>query len=166
MKDCRMRNEGLGRLLQGIKLANLLNIRVMNLRGNLLGPRSIEYLRDACKTGVLANLRILILSNNELGDGMKKKSFLFLFIIQYLFVVAVGVGHVCTIISEGYFKSIVEIHLQNNSITDKGFTKMMKLLKSVQETRCPNIMRLGLENNLVSVETKRKYSPYPFYMSI
>ena len=75
MKDCRMRNEGLGRLLQGIKLANLLNIRVMNLRGNLLGPRSIEYLRDACKTGVLANLRILILSNNELGDGMKKNHF-------------------------------------------------------------------------------------------
>ena len=69
VKDCRVKNEGVGRLLQGIKMANLLNIRVLNLRGNLLGPRSIEYLRDSCKTGVLANLKVLILSDNELGDG-------------------------------------------------------------------------------------------------
>jgi len=146
LKDCRLRNEGLGRLLQGVKMANLLNLRVLQLRGNFLSGRGIEYLHETCRTGILANLQVLILSDNELHDD--------------------GVDKLCAIISEGLFSKLVELQLQHNSITDKGFSKMMKLLKSVQETRCPFITRLGLDNNLVSAEAKRKYSPYPFYMSI
>ena len=179
IKDCRVKNEGIGRLLQGIKMANLLNIRMLNLRGNILGPRSIEYLRDSCKVGVLANLKVLILSDNELGDGMYVPAMLcmwiffpvhtltlFLYSTSVLYIHAAGLSNLCTIISDGLLKNIHEIHLQNNSITDKGFMKIMKLMKSVQETRCPLIQRLGLEKNVVSVEAKRKYSPYPFYMSV
>jgi len=69
LKDCRLRNEGLGPLLQGMKMANLLNLRELNLRGNFLSGRGIEYLHETCRTGILTNLQVLILSDNELHDG-------------------------------------------------------------------------------------------------
>jgi len=84
LKDCRLRNEGLGRLLQGVKMANLLNLRELNLRGNFLSGRGIEYLHETCRTGILTNLQVLILSDNELHDGNFLEHYCVIFMVCFL----------------------------------------------------------------------------------
>ena len=34
-----------------------------------MGPRSIDYLKDACRVGAFSSLELFDLSANELGDG-------------------------------------------------------------------------------------------------
>lgn len=70
------------------------------------------------------------------------------------------------LIIEGYLGNIIELHLQHNSITDFGFGKVIRIIKSVHETKCPRLVRLGLESNLVTTDVKRKYSPFPPYISV
>jgi hypothetical protein len=146
MKGCCIRSEGMGRLLKGVKMANLATLRVLNLRGNFLGPFSIAYLKDVCQSGVLMNLQVLVLSDNEIGDD--------------------GVDFLVQIIMEGHFVNMCEIYLEHNSITDWGFNKIVTKLKSVQQAKCPLLQRLSLSNNLVSAKEKRKLSPLPYYVSV
>eukprot|EP01034_Spumella_vulgaris_P023951 gene23951-30235_t len=146
LKDCQIRTEGAGMIFQGAKMANLLNIRELNLRGNFIGPKGVEYMREVCPSGVFLNLRVVDLAENELGDK--------------------GLDGILSMIVEGHFTNIVEIHLQNNSITDTGFIKLVKIMKSVADIKCPALDRLGLESNLVSAVAKRKYAPFPHYFSL
>jgi hypothetical protein len=146
LKDCQIRTEGAGMIFQGAKMANLLNIRELNLRGNFIGPKGVEYMREVCPSGVFLNLRVLDLAENELGDR--------------------GLDGVLSMIVEGHFTNIFEVHLQHNSITDTGFVKLIKIMKSVADIQCPALQRLGLESNLVSAKVKRKYAPYPHYFSL
>lgn len=69
LKDCKVSNRGFGQILQGIKFANLFNIKQLNVRGNFLGPKSIDYLKDACRVGAFCSLEIFDICANELGDG-------------------------------------------------------------------------------------------------
>ena len=91
------------------------------------------------------NLTVLDLCDNELGDD--------------------GVGVLVNIILQGHFLSIVHINLQNNSITDLGFNKIVSVMKSLKDTKCPLLDRLRLENNLVSAKARRNNSPYPPFFS-
>ena len=50
-------------------MANLLNLKELNFRGNCLGPKTFDYMRDLFKTGTFVNVKIINLSENELGDG-------------------------------------------------------------------------------------------------
>jgi hypothetical protein len=146
LKDCQIRTEGAGMIFQGAKMANLLNIRELNLRGNFIGSKGVEYMREVCPSGLFLNLRVLDLAENELGDR--------------------GLDGVLSMIVEGHFTNILEVHLQRNSITDTGFVKLVKIMKSVADIQCPALQRLGLESNLVSAKAKRKYAPYPHYFSL
>ena len=91
------------------------------------------------------NLAILDLCDNELGDA--------------------GVGVLVNIILQDHFLSIVHIDLQNNSITDLGFHKMVSVMKSLKEAKCPQLDRLRMENNLVTAKARRANSPYPPFFS-
>lgn len=146
LRGCSIRTEGAGRLFVGIKMANLVSLRVLNLRGNFLGPFALAYFKTACHSGVMMNLQILVLSDNELGDE--------------------GITNLLEIVMEGHFLNIFEIHMERNSITDYGFNKLVTKLKSVQEVKCPNLQRMNVSNNPITPEIKRKHSPLPFYMSV
>ncbi len=91
------------------------------------------------------NLAVLDLCDNELGDD--------------------GVGVLVNIILQNHFLSIVHIDLQNNSITDLGFHKMVSVMKSLKDAKCPQLERLRLENNLVTAKARRTNSPYPSVFS-
>jgi hypothetical protein len=145
LNKCQVRSDGIGRIFQGIKAANLLSLRVLNLRGNFIQAAGLQYMHEICHSGVFMNLALLDLSDNELGDS--------------------GVGVLVNMILQGYMSNVVEINLQHNSITDQGFNKIVSVLKSLKDSRCPNLERLRLENNLVSAKARRSNSPYPPYFS-
>ncbi|KAJ1421405.1 hypothetical protein B484DRAFT_481147 [Ochromonadaceae sp. CCMP2298] len=141
LTQCQVRSEGMGKIFQGIKAGNLLSLRALILRGNQVRRRGIEFMREICPSGVFMNLQLLDLRENELRDD--------------------GSGAVVNIILEGHFLNIVHINLQHNSITDIGFKKFVMVMNSLQDTKCPNLQRLNLENNLVTAEARRRNSPYP-----
>ena len=91
------------------------------------------------------NLKVLNLADNELRDE--------------------GVTAILEVIMERHFTHLRELYMQRNSITDHGFNKFMRFIKSVKDVYCPNLDRLGLENNLVSVESRHMWRPYPSYIS-
>jgi hypothetical protein len=70
---------------------------------------------------------VLDLRENELGDE--------------------GADTIMRMIVAGTFRSLTELHLQNNGITDVGFMKIFKAMQSMQERSFPRIRRLGLELN-------------------
>jgi Ran GTPase-activating protein (RanGAP) involved in mRNA processing and transport len=146
LRGCSIRSEGAGKLFVGIKMANLVTLRVLNLRGNFLGAYTLAYLKQTCQSGVFMNLQILVLSDNELGDD--------------------GITAFLEIVMEGHFLNMFEIHMQNNGITDYGFNKLITKLASVKEVKCPNICRMNVSNNPISAEMKRKHHPLPAYFSV
>jgi hypothetical protein len=141
LTQCQVRSEGIGKIFQGIKAANLLSLRALILRGNQIRRRGIEFMREICPSGVFMNLQLLDLRENELRDD--------------------GSGAVVNIILDGHFLNIVHINLQHNSITDIGFKKFVMGLKSLAPQLCPSLQRLNLENNLVTAEARRRNTPYP-----
>ena len=145
LNKCEVRCDGIGRIFQGIKAANLLSLRVLKLKGNFIRAEGLMYMMEICPSGVFMNLSVLDLSENELGDD--------------------GVGVIVNIILQGHFLNIVELNLQHNSITDQGFNKIVSVLKSLKDAKCPFLERLKLENNLVSAQTRRRNAPYPPFFS-
>jgi hypothetical protein len=145
LNKCEVRSDGIGRIFQGIKGANLLSLRVLKLRGNYIRAAGLEYMQEIFPSGVFMNLAVLDLAENELGDE--------------------GVGVLVNIILQGFLMSIVDIDLQYNSITDQGFFKIVGVMKSLRDAKCPCLERLRLENNLVSPTTRRRNAPYPAFIS-
>jgi len=66
----------------------------------------------------------------------------------------------------GSFRTLSELHLQNNGITDVGFMKIFKAMQSMQERSFPMIRRLGLELNYISAKCKQECYPIPLYFSL
>lgn len=146
LKDCEMRDDGFARVLQGIKSANLYTLRVLDVRGNFLSAKSLNYVYEVSFSGVLSNLEVLNLANNELGDD--------------------GIDGVVRLILGKTLNSIKELHLQRNHITDHGFQKIAKVMIAVHDQYCPQLHRLGLENNVISSFIKQELAPIPTYFSI
>jgi hypothetical protein len=54
----QIQTRGLGRLLHGMRIANLMSLRECILRGNDLTARALEYLRDAFTGGCFPSLEV------------------------------------------------------------------------------------------------------------
>jgi Ran GTPase-activating protein (RanGAP) involved in mRNA processing and transport len=145
LNGCQVRSDGIGRIFQGIKTANLLSIRTLQLKGNFIRAAGLEYMQEIFPSGVFMNLAVLDLGDNELRDD--------------------GAGVLVNIILQGFLMSIVDINLQHNSITDQGFFKIVSVMKSLKDTKCPLMERLRMENNLVTALTRRRNAPYPPFFS-
>eukprot|EP01032_Pedospumella_encystans_P007540 gene7540-9037_t len=131
--------------LTGIKVANLLSLRELKLKGNFIRAEGLMYMLEICPSGVFMNLANVDLSENELGDE--------------------GVGVLVNIVLQGHFMNLVELNLQLNSITDQGFNKIVSVMKSLKDTKCPFLERLKIGNNLVSAQARRRNAPYPPFFS-
>ena len=146
LSRCEIKTRGLGRLLHGIRIGNLYNLRSLVLKGNHIGSRGLEYVKDVLTSGVLSELKVLDLRENELGDD--------------------GADIIMRMIVGGSFRTLSELHLQNNGITDVGFMKIFKAMQSMQERSFPMIRRLGLELNYISAKCKQECYPIPLYFSV
>lgn len=96
LKGCEVHNSGCGKVLQAIKIANLMNIRYLNLRANHLTATSLDYMREVYTSGVLANVLVIDLSDNELGDD--------------------GVDALLRLILQGHLRNVEMLFLNRNSM--------------------------------------------------
>jgi hypothetical protein len=142
----QIQTRGLGRLLHGMKIANLMSLKRLVLASNDLTARSMEYLRDAFSGGTFPALEILELQGNEIADE--------------------GVDTLLRCFHSKSFEYLRELHLQHNRITDIGFQKVLKTFKSLQAEHMPYLERLGLEGNIISGKAKREFWPLPMYLSV
>lgn len=143
---CRIGNEGFARILQGMKMANIGSVRAMDLRGNFLSARALDYIGEIGANGAFSNLRVLNLSKNELGDT--------------------GVEALLRLFFKDLLTEIREIFLSYNSITDKGFRMIAQVFVSCQKQCCPRLKRLVLSNNLITGETRKEFWPLPAYLHL
>jgi len=141
----QIQTRGLGRLLHGMKLANLKSLKRLVLVSNDLTARATEYLCDAFRGGTFPALEILDLRDNELGDA--------------------GMDVIIRSFQRLHLEYLQELHLANNQITDKGFDKLMRTMQSLQTTNMPHLIRLSLENNSITGKAKREFYPLPGYLS-
>jgi hypothetical protein len=146
LSNCEMKTRGMGRVLRGVKLAKYRGLETLILRGNHITCRGLEYVRDLLDSDLFENITVVDLGDNELGDECAE------YLIRMVFA--------------GSLKRLHELHLQNNGITDIGFSKLMKILRSVYMERCPNLERLGLERNPITPEMKREMAPLPPMVSV
>lgn len=146
LSRCQIQTRGLGRLLHGIKLSNLISLRRLLLRGNDIGPRGLEYLKINYTTGSMQDLHVLDLRENELGDQ--------------------GADCLMRMAIAGYFSNLRELRLQHNGIGDTGFVKLVKVLQSMGQDKCPNLRRIAIEHNPISATVKRQYAPLAAYWSV
>lgn len=136
---CQIRARGLGRLLHGIRMANLFNLRRLILRGNGITARGVEYLVMSITNGALLDLRLLDLSENEVGDDGAK---------------AIAHGLI-----KGCFKQLDELFLERNGIADEGFSAIVNAVNSTSFTTCTKLSRIYLQGNRISAEIKQLYHP-------
>jgi Ran GTPase-activating protein (RanGAP) involved in mRNA processing and transport len=129
-----------------MKVANLMSLRTFSLRSNDLTPRAMEYLKDAFTGGCFPALEVLDLRNNEFGDeGLD--IFIRMFMLKHL-------------------EFLKEINLGGNNIKDAGFSKIARMFASLQSENAPYLVSLGLQNNAISGEMKRHYSPLPPFITL
>jgi hypothetical protein len=141
----QIQTRGLGRLLHGMKLANLMSLKHLKLVSNDITSRGMEYIKDAFAGGTFPSLEILDLRNNEIGD--------------------IGIDIILKSFHLLHFEYIKEIHIQNNNITDIGFIKLCKTLSSLSNVNMPYIERLGIESNPISGKAKKEFHPIPSFFS-
>jgi len=141
----QIQTRGLGRLLHGMKLANLMSLKRLVLVSNDLTSRAADYLRDAFQGGTFPALEVLDLRDNELGDA--------------------GIEVIIRSFHSLHLEYIQELYLANNKITDLGFGKLMRTMQSLQTTNMPYLSRLSLENNGITGKAKREFYPLPGYLS-
>ena len=146
MKACEITDRGLGRLLHGVNIGNLVTIEQLLLRGNNLTAKALYFIKDAFDKNLFENLKIIDLRDNELGDDACDT------LIRMI---------VC-----GNLARVSHLFLQRNGITDYGFSKLMRCLQSMLHTKCPMLQRIALENNAISKKEKRKYWPLPTPVSV
>lgn len=145
-QQCDIRDPGFLRIIQGVRLGNITGLKILDLRGNHLSGLSIDYYRDICAFNVFNNVEEILLGNNELGDS--------------------GVEAIIRVVLLGHLRSLYTLHLQRNSITDKGFRSLMTMMVNIHDRYCPKLDALRLELNLVTPECKREFSPLPSFVSV
>ena len=143
---CQIQSRGLGRLLHGIRVANINGLEKLVLRGNDITAKGMSHLEAALALTTFANLRVLDLRYNELGD--------------------VGAHVFAAMATNGHLSNIQEALLQNNMITDIGFDEITIMFASIKDAKCPNLTRLNLTNNLVSGSLKKKRGPFPSFLVV
>ena len=146
LSRCEVKTRGFGRLIHGVRMANLVDLRTLVLRGNHIEARGMEHLKEVFASGVFASLAVLDLRENELGDD--------------------GADVVMRMIIGGSFRALSELYLQSNFISDMGFRKVVKAMQAMQAQTFPLVRRVGLELNNVSFQVKRELSPIPLYISV
>lgn len=142
-----MGNRGFIQILQGIKYASLTSLRVLDLRHNYLTAVTLFAMLELGKLDLFPQLEVVLLSENEGKDEMTEA------IVQW-------------ILSGSMMKNMRELHLQNNSITDTGFSRIVKVLLAVGSEFCPKLNRLALEKNPISAKIKRDLAPLPSSITI
>ena len=68
LNRCHLKSKGFGFILKGLRNGNLLNLESVLLKGNGIGSNGIAYLKEAFDSYALDRLKVLDLSENELGD--------------------------------------------------------------------------------------------------
>jgi Leucine-rich repeat (LRR) protein len=145
LSNCRIKTRGLGRLLHGIKIGNLSNLRRLVLKGNDIEPRGVSFIQGVITSATFANLNSLDLRDNELGD--------------------IGLEILMKMLAAGEVGALQEVMLHRNKITDLGFTMFMKLIPRVHDAYFPNIVRISLDGNKITPAVKKQFKPYPSYIS-
>ena len=145
LTNCRIKTRGLGRLLYGIKLANISSLQRLVLKGNDIEPRGMNYIQGVISSATFMNLRSLDLRDNEMGD--------------------LGLDIFMKMLAIGDCGGLNEVMLHRNGITDLGFSMFMKLIPRIHDTYFPNIVRISLDGNKISPEMKRRFKPYPNFIS-
>jgi hypothetical protein len=146
MSRCQIQSRGLGRLLHGMKVGNLMSLHRFVLRGNSITARGLQYLQESFLGGTFPALVELDLRENEWGDN--------------------GLNVLIDMIQRKLFYTVTHLRLQNNGISDVGFSRLVRIMQSTQEQRMPYVESINLENNPISGEVKRQFSPLPYYFSI
>ena len=145
---CGVKTRGLGRLLYGLRVGGLVTLHTLKLKHNQLTSKVLQMLQECFKAGTLAELRVLDLGFNELGDeGARALSHM-----------------MCE--KSMYLAQMEQINLQENGITDVGFSKLVKIVVNVKEKHIPHLDYLCLRNNPISGQIRAQYSPIPSYISI
>jgi hypothetical protein len=145
---CGVKTRGFGKLLYGLRVGGLVTLHTLKLKHNNLTSKALHMLTDCFKSGTLAQLRVLDLGYNELGDdGARTLSHMFCDKALYL-------------------AQIEQINLQENGITDVGFAKLVKILVNVKDTHAPQLDYLCLRNNHISGQVRAQYTPIPSYISL
>jgi hypothetical protein len=143
---CQIQSRGLGRLLHGMKAANLMSLHCLILRQNSITPRGLLYLQESFLAGSFPALVELDIRENEWGD--------------------VGMDVIIDMIQRKCFYTVTHLRLQANGVSDVSFSKLVRVLQSTQMERMPYIESINLENNPISGRIKREFSPLPPYISI
>lgn len=146
MSRCQIQSRGLGRLLHGIRTANLMSLKKLVLRQNSITPKGLMYLQEGYIGGAFPALTELDLRENEWGD--------------------LGLEVIIDMIQRKLFYTTTHLRLQDNGISDVGFSKLIRILQSTRDERMPHIETINLENNPISGKVKRQYAPLPPYISI
>lgn len=146
MSRCQIQSRGLGRLLHGIRTANLMSLKQLVLRQNSITPRGLMYLQEAFLGGAFPALVELDLRENEWGD--------------------LGLEVLIDMMQRKCFYTTTHLRLQANGISDAGFSKLVRILQSTQGERMPYIESINLEGNPISGKVKRQFRPLPPYLSI
>jgi hypothetical protein len=146
LSRCQIKARGVGRLLHALRLGRILNLHTLNLRNNAITARAMEYFKASFDNGSLQNLRILNLRDNELKDE--------------------GAHIIAHMMIHGCFTQLTELLLQNNFIGEKGIIKITNVMKAVGMSKCKNLHRLCLQENLCSAEIKNDLLPHPYGLSL
>lgn len=146
LRHCCVRDNGFARVLQGMKMSNLTTIRLLDLRGNLLTAKSINYMKEIASSGIFQSLDSLLLAQNELGDEGADA------LIRMLFGCMIPLLRV--------------VSLSWNSITDVGFRALVSSLSAIQASLLPCLQQLMLNNNLVTPQLRRELSPLPAFICV
>ncbi|RYH20640.1 hypothetical protein EON65_22855 [archaeon] len=147
LHHCHVRDLGVCRIMQAMKMSQLLTLRILNLNGNLLTSKCIDYMRQVgSQSPVLQVLEELHLSRNELGDD--------------------GVEAMIRIVFLELLPCIRVIVMSFNSITDKGFRVMINALAAIHEVYLPHIECFNVNNNLITPALRRELAPLPHFISV
>ena len=146
LSRCQIQTRGLGRLLHGVKLANLMSLKHMILRSNDLTARAIDYLEDAFLGGSFPSLEVLDIRENEFGD--------------------IGLDIFISMIQKKCLINITHLYLLDNNITDKGFIKFMKVMECTSDERLPYIEKIDFSKNPISSKAKKMLKPLPPWITV
>lgn len=133
---CQVHSRGLGKILHGLRIGRVVNLEVLNLRGNSICANGLHFIQHALEKNSLQNLKVLDLRENELCDE--------------------GAHLIAHMMIANVFCSIRTLYLQRNMINNVGVEKIVHVYKAVKDVKCPQLRKLALEENLTTLDMKRK----------
>jgi hypothetical protein len=144
LNRCQITSRGFGRVLSGIRLARMDSLTSLQLRGNLLGARCIEYLHSALERGALGGVALLDLRENELGVA--------------------GAHALGALFFSGLVVALRELRIQRNGLGDEGYAHIVNVMRSIHDAKCPQLACLKVGENQASVAVVAEFAPYPHYI--